>query len=534
IEIPSVGIFQFVFSNPNKVSEDKPIFIDGLTDKKLTFAELKSNAKKLAAGLQDKVGFKRDDVLSIFSPNQVDYATVIFGTIAAGGKVSPSNPTSTAEEFAFQLKDCEASVIVAHPHFLHVVIKAAAAVNIPESKIFLFGDEEVNEILPYNSLFGEREAIPVEYTPQEVKETTALLCYSSGTSGKQKGVETTHFNMVANVLQILAIEQEAHPGIIYMGVLPFFHIYGMNLLMHYVLVLGASCVVLPKFEFEIFCRIIENYKVSTAHIVPPIVLLLVKSPITKKYNLSSLQIIISGAAPLSKELSESFYNVHKIKIKQGYGLTETTPVINLSLTNDIVQGSCGILVPNMECKLISEDGQEVGYNTPGELCVRGPNVMKGYLNNKEATDAVIDKDGYFHTGDVSLVDDNGNFYIVDRVKELIKYKGFQIAPAELEAILLSHQLISDAAVIGVYSAQDETEYPVAYVVTQQNVQQTSELSEEIKKFVDDQVAPHKKLRGGIIYIDQIPKSASGKILRRILREKAKSEFAHPIARHDSK
>ncbi|CAG8662257.1 10304_t:CDS:2, partial [Funneliformis mosseae] len=402
IEIPSVGIFQYVFSNPNKVSEDKPIFIDGLTDKKLTFAELKSNAKKFAAGLQDKVGFKRGDVLSIFSPNQVDYPTVIFGTIAAGGKVSPANPTYTAEEFASQLKDCGASIIVAHPHVLHAVIKAAAEANIPESKIFLFGDEVVNGILPYNSLFGEREAIPVEYTPEEVKETTAFLCYSSGTSGKQKGVETTHLNMVANVSQILAIEQEAHPGIVYMGVLPFFHIYGLNLLMHFVLVLGASCVVISKFEFESFCRVIENYKVSIAHIVPPIVLLLVKSPITKKYNLSSLQLIISGAAPLSKDLIESFYNVHKINIKQGYGLTETTPVTHLDLTTDIVYGSCGILVPNMECKLISEDGQEVGYNTPGEVCVRGPNVMKGYLNNKETTDAVIDKDGFFHTGDVGL------------------------------------------------------------------------------------------------------------------------------------
>jgi acyl-coenzyme A synthetase/AMP-(fatty) acid ligase len=257
-----------------------------------------------------------------------------------------------------------------------------------------------------------------------------------------------------------------------------------------------------------------------AFVVPPIVLLLVKSPKAKEYDLSSLQLLITGAAPLSKELSESFYDVHKIKIKQGYGLTETSPVTHLGITEDIVPGSCGVLLPNIECKLISEDGQEVvGYNTNGELCVRGPNIMKGYLHNKEATDAVFDQDGYFHTGDIANVDENGNFYIVDRVKELIKYKGFQVAPAELEAILLTHPLISDAAVIGVYSEDEATELPIAYVVTQQNVQHTDELSEEIKNFVDGKVAPHKRLRGGVIYIDKIPKSISGKILRRELKSR---------------
>ncbi|RIA84359.1 hypothetical protein C1645_879964 [Glomus cerebriforme] len=518
IEIPPIGIFQYVFSNPNNISENKAIFIDYKTDKRLTFAGLKSDSKKFAAGLQDKLNFKRGDVLSILSPNQIDYATVIFGTLVAGGIVSPSNPMSTVKDYTIQLKDSGASVIIVHPLFLSVAINAAKEANIPESKIFLFGDEKINKILPYNSLFGEREAIPIEYTPEEVKTTTAYLCYSSGTTGIPKGVESTHHNMVANVMQILSIEKDAHPEIVYVGVLPFYHIYGLSVLMHFIIVLGASCVVIPKFDFETFCRIIQDYKVGIAHIVPPIILALVKHPKVKEYDFSSLKLVISGAAALSKELSESFYNVHKIKIKQGYGLTETSPVNHLCFTENIVPGSCGILLPNIECKLIDENGQEVGYNTPGELCIRGPNVMKGYLNNKEATDAVFDEDGYFHTGDIALVDENEYFYIVDRVKELIKYKGFQVAPAELEAILISHPSISDAAVIGIYSEEDVTEYPVAYVVTKQQSQHTIEFSGEIRKFVDSQVAPHKKLRGGVIFVDQIPKSASGKILRRKLRE----------------
>ncbi|CAB5348745.1 unnamed protein product [Rhizophagus irregularis] len=429
IDIPTVGIYQFIFPDEKNVSDDKndkTVFIDGLTDKKLTLNELKSNSKKFAAGLQDKINFKRGDVLSIFSPNQVDYVTVIFGTIAAGGVVSPANPTYTVEEYTFQLKD-------------------------------------------------------------------------SGSS-------------------ISKVEIETNSDMVYVGVLPFYHIYALTVNMHFTLYFRASCVVISKFDFEPFCRIIQDYKVTITHIVPPIILALVKNPKAKEYDFSSLQLVISGAAPLSKELSESFYKEHKIKIKQGYGLTETSPVALLGYTNDSTPGCCGILLPNLECKLINEDGQEVGYNTPGELCLRGPNIMKGYLNNKQATDESIDKDGFFHTGDIVKVDENGYFYVVDRVKELIKYKGFQVAPAELEAILITHPAISDAAVIGVYSEEDATEYPVAYVVTKQKSQRTNEFSGEIRKFVDNQVAPHKKLRGGVIYIDQIPKSAAGKILRKKLRE----------------
>jgi len=358
LEIPQTGIYQFIFSDEKHASDDKAVFIDGITDKKLTFNELKSNSKKLAAGLQDKVNFKRGDVLSIFSPNQIDYATIIFATIAAGGIVSPANPTYTVDEYTFQLKDSGASVIIAHPLTLQTVIKAAAATNIPESKIFLFGDEKINEILPYSSLIGDREATPVEFTPEEAKNTTAYICYSSGTSGKQKGVETTHYNVVSNVLQISSVELETNSDMVYVGVLPFYHIYALTVNMHFTLNFKATCVVISKFDFETFCRVIQDYKVTITHIVPPIILALVKNPKVKEYDFSSLQLVISGAAPLSRELSESFYKEHKIKIKQGYGLTETSPVVFLGFTDDVIPGSCGILLPNLECKLIDTENDE--------------------------------------------------------------------------------------------------------------------------------------------------------------------------------
>ncbi|CAG8508153.1 16160_t:CDS:2, partial [Acaulospora colombiana] len=446
------------------------------------------------------------------------------------GIVSPANPTFNVVEASFQLSDSGASFIVAHPLTLPIVVKAAAEAQIPYSKIFVFGDEEIDGVQPYRTLFVDREFEPMEYTPEESRNTTAFLCYSSGTTGKNKGVETTHTNMLSI------------PSIIIFPI-------GKNLILDYHLSTAvlphlwvnhappfrSNFVIIPKFDLATFCRIVQDYKVDYAHLVPPIILLLVKSPIVNEYDLSSLRTVTSGAASLSKSLMDDLYNTHKISIKEGYG-------------------SVGILLSNVEAKVISEDGQgnkyillydmvsytvngfnyndilldsELGHNKPGELCVRGPNVMKGYLNNKDATDSVMDKDGFFHTGDIAIMDEQENLYIVDRVKELIKYKCFQVAPAELEEILVSYPAVLDTAVVGVYCEEDATEYVLAYVVLQTGYEQSPELITKIKEYVSDRVAPHKKLKD-VIFIDQIPKSASGKILRRILREKAKVEYVFPL------
>ncbi|GBC08858.1 hypothetical protein RclHR1_08430007 [Rhizophagus clarus] len=526
IEIPTMGIYQYVTSNPNGIKDDKVIFTDSTTDKKLSYGEFKSNSKRLAAGLIDKAGLERGNVLAIISPNQVDYAVVSFGTIIAGGTVTFINPLYTVDELTYQLKDSSAKYIIAFPSVLSNVIRAAAAANIHESNIFLFGDTEINGIKPYSSLISEREANPVEYSPEAAKSTTAYLCYSSGTTGRSKGVETTHFNIVANLAQLCAYDSEVNSDTIYIGLLPFFHIYGLCVIIHLSIFRGASVVVIPKFNLSTFCRIIQDYRVNRITVVPPIVLSLVKDPIVKNYDLSSLRVCVCGAAPLSKELSSEFTKMYNIPIKQGYGLTETSPATHSTKIDNIIPGSIGKPLPNIECKIISEDGEELGVDQPGELCVRGPNIMKGYLNNKEATDSCIDSEGWFHTGDIATVDKSGNFYIIDRVKELIKYKGFQVPPTELEAILLTHPLIADAAVVGVYSEKHATEVPIAYVTLQPNIPQSDQIKKEIEGFIAQQAADHKRLRGGVLFIDQIPKSTSGKILRRLLRDRVKIE--HPF------
>ncbi|CAG8721372.1 23867_t:CDS:2 [Dentiscutata erythropus] len=467
VEIPcDVGIYQFIMSNPNKIPDDKEVFIDAITHKKITFGDLKRDTKRFAAGLQDH-GFKRGDVICIYSPNQVDYATVVFGCLAAGGKVSPANSSYTAKELACQLLDSGATVIIAHPDSISTTIEASIDAKIPKSNIFVFGDHEVNGIQPYTSILSIREAEPVCFTPEEIKTTTAFLCYSSGTTGRNKGVETTHYNLIANLMQIRAFEGDnVHSGICYLGVL------------------GSTTIVIQKFDIKTYYRAIQDYKIDIAPIVPPILLLMVKNP--AKCN---LKYVMCGAAPLSQSLSDDFDRIYHIPIKQIYG-------------------SVGVLLPNIEAKIISEKGHE--------LYLRGPMVMKGYLNNQEATNNCIDKDGWFRTGDVVKVDKNGYFYVIDRVKELIKYKGFQIAPAELEYLLLTHSATADAAVIGVYSEEAATEIPRAYVVPKGH-EPTTKLKKEIIQYVASKVSYIKQLRGGVVFVDKIPKSASGKILRRMLR-----------------
>ncbi|CAG8607916.1 4896_t:CDS:10 [Rhizophagus irregularis] len=488
IDIKKIGIYQFITSNLHGIKDDEIIFINGiidekLTEKKLTFGQLKANSKKLAFGLINKIGFKRGDVLAICSHNHV----IIFGAIAAGGIVTTVNPNNTSKEFASQLKDCGASVIICHPDYLKKAIKAAEIANIHESKIFLFDENEINGFLPFLSLLSDQEINPVEYTPEEVKSTTAYLCYSSGTTGKSKGIEITHSNMVSNLTQINDFEDQINHENIFMG-------------SH-----GASCVILCKLEFELesFCRIIQHYKVNIAPIVPPIILLLVnKISLIKerKYDLSSLKLIISSTAPLSGDLCKEFVETYNVPIKQAYGLTETSPFATAMKTHEIVDGSIGVLIPNMECKVISEDNKELGYN------------------ESEATKACIDSDGWFHTGDFGYVDPQGNFFIVDRFNELIKYKEFQIIPSELESILLTHSSINDSAVIGIYSDEQQTEYPLAYVELKPDKIQSDQLKEEIKDFVSQKVAPYKKLHC-VHFIDKIPKSSTGKTLRRSLRAK---------------
>jgi len=309
-----------------------------------------------------------------------------------------------------------------------------------------------------------------------------------------------------------------------MAVLPFFHIYGMVAIMKYALCEGATIVSMPRFDLMEFLGLVQKYRVTILPIVPPIVVGLVKHPAVAQFDLSSVRLVFSGAAPLGEEMARELSTKLGCPVVQGYGMTEASPVTHLSPTRNapVKPGSIGRVVPNTEVKIADIDtGAELGRGQEGELLIRGPQIMKGYLNRPQETADSIDREGWYHTGDVGYVDDEDFFFIVDRTKELIKYKGLQVAPAELEALLLTHPAVLDAAVIR-KADEDAGEVPKAYVVLKPDDAARATTAEALMAWTAARVAPHKRIRH-LEFTDQIPKSASGKILRRVLvdRERAR-------------
>jgi acyl-CoA synthetase (AMP-forming)/AMP-acid ligase II len=448
-------------------------------------------------------------VFAILAPNLPEYAVAFHGAALTGGTVTTINPLYKVDEVAFQLNDCAARYLLTIPQFVDQAKEAAARSKVEE--IFVLGEAE--GATPFASLFADPADAPsANIDPDDL----VVLPYSSGTTGFPKGVMLTHRNIVANVCQSAPQHATSERDVI-VGVLPFFHIYGMTVIMNIALRRGATIVTMPRFDLGEFLRIVQDYAVTRAYLVPPIVLALAKQPAVDQFDLSKLEVIMSGAAPLSGDLTNEVEKRIGCQVMQGYGLTETSPVTHMipDEPGRNRASSIGFPLPNTECKIVDvADGRELGTDEAGELWIRGPQVMKGYLNNPEATAATMDAEGWFHTGDIAKADDDGYFYIVDRLKELIKYKGYQVPPAELEALLLTHPAIADAAVIPVPD-EEAGEIPKAYVVLK------DELSpEDVMAYVAERVAPHKKIRR-VEVVDEIPKSASGKILRRVLIEREK-------------
>jgi acyl-CoA synthetase (AMP-forming)/AMP-acid ligase II len=508
-------------------------------------------------------------VLALFTPNSIDTPVLMWGTLWAGGIVSPANPAYTVDELAFQLKNSGAKALATQVSVLSVAVEAAKKVGIPEDRIILLGDQRdpnarFKHFTSVRNISGATRYRKQKITPES---DLAFLVYSSGTTGVPKGVMLSHRNIVANIMQQVAgeggnLSWNGGPdgkGDRVLAFLPFYHIYGMpkesNIFFGKVLtrLSGLTClitqalykgyhlVVMSRFDIEKWCAHVQNYRATFSYIVPPVVLLLGKHPAVDKYDLSSLRMMNSGAAPLTQELVENVYSRIKVGIKQGYGLSETSPTTHSQRWEDWREhiGSVGRLMPNMEARYMTmpEDGsapQEVKTGEVGELYLRGPNVFLGYHKNPEATKECLSADGWFRTGDVGYQDVKGNFFITDRVKELIKYKGFQVPPAELEGILVDNEAIDDVAVIGVESEAHGSEVPLACVVRSAKSKSSGTNEEQeaakIVQWLDSKVAPHKRLRGGVRFVDHIPKNPSGKILRRMLKQKFKEELQRPKAK----
>ncbi|KAG0033560.1 hypothetical protein BGZ81_008136 [Podila clonocystis] len=511
---PEVDIYHYLDSNPCNVQPGKTLFIDPINNQSITFGQFQIETKQFAAGLQDTYGFKTKDVLAIFSCNQFDFGVPILGALCAGGVVTTINHSYTVDEVVHQLQDSGAQFMVTTVDLLPTATKAAEICNIAPEHIFLFGADDVaSGKISYRSVFAKRLATPVKIDMEDV----AYLCYSSGTTGKSKGVMLTHRNITSNLVQIMDYDAEVikEKDLVVLGFLPLYHIYGLMNCLHISTITGMTAIIMPKFDLPSFLNNIQTYKVTNTFIVPPVALALAKHPMVSDYDLTSLRHIACGAAPLPKDLCEMIEKRLGVYCRQGFGMTEASPLVACIRPGQRMDGSVGPLVAGLTAKVIdTETGKELGVNQEGEWLLRGPNVMKGYINNAEATKHTIEEDGWMHTGDIVYVDEQGNWFVVDRLKELIKMKGFQVAPAELEALLQTHPKVMDCAVIPAYDASQATEIPRAYVVPRPGVEANNELKKDIMDFVAVRVANHKKLRGGVVFIGEIPKSASGKILRK--------------------
>jgi acyl-CoA synthetase (AMP-forming)/AMP-acid ligase II len=502
LEIPASDVTSFVLARADQLGE-KPALIDGPSGRPLSYGELARSIRRLAAGLAAR-GFGRGDVLAVYVPNLPEYAVAFHGATSAGGMCTTVNPLYTAGELGFQLSDSGARFLVTVAPFLDVAREAAEASGTEE--VFVIGGAEGAS--DFEELLGDEAGAP---TPAIDPEDVAVLPYSSGTTGLPKGVMLTHRNLVANLTQLQRSFPISEEDIL-IGCLPFFHIYGMTVIMNQGLMAGATIVTMPRFELEQFLDLIESHSATRAYVVPPIALALAKHPAVDGRDLSSLKTIKSGAAPLGAELAEKVSERVGARVTQGYGLTETSPVTHMIRpAGENRPGSIGQPLAMTECRLVDPDsGEDVGPGERGELWMRGPQVMKGYLNNEEATSATIDSEGWLHSGDVAVVDEDGFFKIVDRLKELIKYKGYQVAPAELEALIMGHPAVADVAVIGIPD-EEAGELPKAFVVPADEQIDP----EELMGWVTGQVAPQKRIRV-VEIVDEIPKSPSGKILRRVL------------------
>jgi acyl-CoA synthetase (AMP-forming)/AMP-acid ligase II len=499
---PDVSITEATFRLAGTLG-DRTAIVDAASGRAYTYQELHRAIRRFAAGVQEH-GLEPGDAIAILSPNLPEYPIAFHGACTAGMIATTLNPLYTAEEINFQLRDSGARMLVTIPPLVEKARAAASGTNVEE--IVVFG--EAADATPLSALLAHGEAEQTEVDPGH---DLAALPYSSGTTGISKGVMLTHRNLVSNIYQTAQI-QEFRDGEAVMAVLPFFHIYGMNVIMNIGLFQGATIVSLPRFELEPFLAAIEKYRVAWLYVAPPIVVALAKHPSIANYDLSSVRVVFSGAAPLDAKTAGECAQRIGCRVIQGYGLTETSPVTHAvpNTVEDMPPGTVGYALPNTECRVLSAEGAELGPGEDGEICIRGPQVMRGYLNNEAATASSIDGEAFFHTGDIGHVDEDGWWYIVDRLKELIKYKGYQVAPAELEALLLSHPAVADAAVIGIPD-QEAGEIPKGYVVLK-----GATTPDEVMAFVADRVAPHKKLRR-VDVVEQIPKAASGKILRRVLR-----------------
>ncbi|KAF1927760.1 acetyl-CoA synthetase-like protein [Didymella exigua CBS 183.55] len=548
VPTPAVSLPTYIFDSPHGELPKTPAFLSAKEPNKyfLSLHEYRLYAKRFASGLR-RAGLQPGDRVLLFSGNTLFFPSVIMGVIMAEGVFTGANPTYVARELAYQLKDSGAKFLVCAEGSLDTGIAAAKEAGLSADSVFIFDDgnatfdgrtveksTELGHVRHWTALLdskanGDAYAWPDLKTPEELDRVVALN-YSSGTTGVAKGVMITHRNYVANSTQQIHMQAltpnytQDLPKQRYLCFLPMYHAMAQSVFAVNAVKQRVPVYIMPRFDFVEFLTYVQKYSISDLALVPPVVVAMAKHPATKKFDLSSIKTVTVGAAPLGREASQEFEKLWpngQVNVKQGYGMTELTcAVMMFNPAKHSASFSVGEVVPNCEAKIVLDDeGKiEAPQGERGEIWVRGPNVMKGYWNKPDATRETFGPGRWLKTGDVAYADEEGHFFIVDRKKELIKVKGLQVAPAELEALLLDHPEVQEAAVIGVPHNDDEA--PRAYIALQKADRATPALAEAIKSWVAERVSKHKRLEGGVRFIDEVPKNPSGKIQRKLLRDQA--------------
>ncbi|KAL2318865.1 hypothetical protein Fmac_032741 [Flemingia macrophylla] len=509
---PSLDVTTFISSRAHRRTT---AFIDAATGQTLTYGQLWQAVEGVAGSLSS-MGIRKGSVVLILSPNSIHFPVVCLAAMSLGAVITTSNPLNTPREIAKQIADSNPRLAFTVSPLLPKITAAAPSLPIVLMDPTATSPRPHSNILTTLQTMMEKEPEPTRVRERVEQDDTATLLYSSGTTGPSKGVVSSHRNLIAMV-QIVLGRFRMEENETFICTVPMFHIYGLAAFATGLLASGSTIVVMSNFEMHDMLSAIERFGATYLPLVPPILVAMLNNAqaIKGKYNLRTLHSVLSGGAPLSKEVIEGFVeNYPKVTILQGYGLTESTGVgaSTDSLEESRRYGTAGLLSPSTEAMIVDpHSGQSLPVNQTGELWLRGPTIMKGYFSNEEATTSTLDSKGWLRTGDVCYIDSDGFIFIVDRLKELIKYKGYQVPPAELEALLLTHPAILDAAVIP-YPDKEAGQVPMAYVVRKAG----NGLSEsQVMDFVAKQVAPYKRIRR-VAFISSIPKNPSGKILRKDL------------------
>jgi 4-coumarate--CoA ligase len=577
-----VALYEFIAEDFREhggiLNDEKVAIVDGNTSMVRTYRDYYTTATNLAGALRyDFNVIEHNTTIALFCPNHVDYLPIILAVSLCGAKVTPINPMYTSHELITILHQSHSAVLIVHTSTLNVALEAIKNNNRTHVKhvIVVTDDDNIKDIydgtstmtiddnntftsdtVPYGTVkldylrqHGQAFDETVVKVRKNPETSPVILPYSSGTTGLPKGVCLSHYNIISNLLQLEQVEGKfIEPFHTMFTPLPFYHIYALTVALLYSAWQGLQLVTMSKkFDLKKFCHIIQDYEPDRCHVVPPILLRLANDPIVDQYNLSSIRTFVSAAAPLSREIEVAVEQRvgSNCRVKQIWGMSELSPVGTINSDDAIKSGSIGQLISSTIGKVLDTSGNSLPPNQSGELVIQGPQVMMGYMDNPDQTRECLSDQGWLRTGDIAYYDNDGYFYITDRMKELIKVRGHQVAPAELEALLLTHPNIVDAAVTGIHDDYSG-ELPRAYVVRREKPVPKTIISNEddtptptidttattttgtgmitesdIYAWVKERVAGYKRLDGGIIFVDAIPKSASGKILRRILRDEAK-------------